>query len=134
MSRSCFALLFRQGQGATEKGGGKEAICVIQRRLQSDISTQTVSRWIVQAVRLAFKTIADDSHVLRVNAVKAHDVWALSASLSHLRGVSLEQILRAACWKCHNTFTSFYLKDLSLESQGLLALGPIVASQTVLQR
>ena len=42
----------------------------------------------------------------------------------------MEQILQA--WCCHNTFTDFYLKDLSLYSADLVQLGPAVAAESIL--
>ena len=48
-------------------------------------------------------------------------------------GLLSETILRAASWKSHNTFTTFYLRDLSTEADGLLALGPLVASRSVVR-
>ena len=45
----------------------------------------------------------------------------------------MEQILQAAYdWCCHNTFTDFYLKDLSLCSADLIQLGPVVAAESIL--
>ena len=40
----------------------------------------------------------------------------------------MEQILQGGTWRCHNTFTDFYLKDLSLYSSDLIQLVPIVAA------
>ena len=44
----------------------------------------------------------------------------------------MEQFLRADTWCYHNTFTDFYLKDLSLYSADLIQLGPVVAAQSIL--
>ena len=46
--------------------------------------------------------------------VKAHDIRAFSASKAFYGGVSVDQIMQACHWKSHNTFTNFYLKDLTL--------------------
>ena len=69
----------------------------------------------------------------QLHSIKAHDVRAMSASLSLLWSVSLDQILQAAGWRSHNVFTIFYLRDLTSQSEDLLRLGPLVASQTVIQ-
>ena len=53
-------------------------------------------------------------------------------SLAFHRQASMEQILRAGSWQCHNTFTDFYLKDLSLYSSDPIHLGPIVGAETTL--
>ena len=44
----------------------------------------------------------------------------------------MEQILRADTWRCHNTLTDLYLKDLSLYSADLIQLGPVVAAESIL--
>ena len=54
----------------------------------------------------------------------------MAASLAFHRQASVEQILRADTWRCHNTFTVFYLKDLSLYSADLVQLGPVVAAES----
>ena len=61
--------------------------------------------------------------------VKAHDVRAFAASKAFQSGVSLEQILSACCWKSHNTFTQFYLKDVAWADTELFHLRPVVAAQ-----
>jgi len=98
-----------------------------------DITTTTVSRWIKNAILWAYDASSHDVDMHQLHSIKAHDVRAMSASLSLLRSVSLDQILQAAGWRSHNVFTQFYLRDLSAQSEDLLRLGPLVASQTVVQ-
>ena len=48
-------------------------------------------------------------------------------------GVSVDQIMQACHWKTHNTFTNFYLKDLTLtDNDNNMYLGPVAAAQQVL--
>ena len=48
-------------------------------------------------------------------------------------GVSVDQIMQACHWKAHNTFTNFYLKDLTWsDTDNDMYLGPVVAAQQVL--
>ena len=62
--------------------------------------------------------------------IKTHDIRGLAASWA--RGsVSLESVMEACSWKAHNTFTDFYLKDLTLIRDDLLSLGPLSVAQTV---
>ena len=73
-----------------------------------DIQRCTISSWIKQTVILAYQSFEskpDDIHV------KAHDISSMAASLAFKGGVSLEQVLGN-----HNTFTTFYLKDVSWQS------------------
>ena len=47
-------------------------------------------------------------------------------------GVLVDQIMQACHWKAHNTFTNFYLKDLTLSDNDNMYLGSLVAAQQVL--
>ena len=48
-------------------------------------------------------------------------------------GVSVDQIMQACHWKAHNTFTNFYLQDLTWSDKDEnVYLGPLVAVQQVL--
>ena len=40
--------------------------------------------------------------------------------------------MQACHWKAHNTFTNFYLKDLTWSDNDNMYLGPVVAAQQVL--
>ena len=74
-----------------------------------DIMRSTFCSWIKQTVSLAYQSSNSESKDLHI---KAHDVRSMSASLAFKRGASLEQIL-GSLWKSHNTFTTFYLKDIA---------------------
>ena len=65
--------------------------------------------------------------------VKAHDIRAFAASKAFYGGVSVDQIIQACHWKAHNTFTNFYLKDLTWsDNDNNMYLGPVVVAQQVL--
>ena len=54
---------------------------------------------------------------------------ALPFGLSN-KGVSVDQIMQDCHWKAHNTFTNFYLKDLTWsDNDNNMYLGPVVAAQ-----
>ena len=91
---------------------------------------KTISKWI----RERFLECYTNFHtpLLESHKVKAHQVRAMAALLTFHRQASTEQILRACTWRCHNTFTDFYLKDLSLCSGDLIQLRPVVAAESIL--
>ena len=64
--------------------------------------------------------------------VKAHDIRAFAASKAFYSGVSVDEIMQSCHWKVHNTFTNFYLKDLTWSDDNNVYLGPVVAVQQVL--
>ena len=54
------------------------------------------------------------------------------ASKAFYGGVSVDQIMQACHWKAHNTFTNFYLKDLTWsDNDNNMYLGPVVAAQVL---
>jgi hypothetical protein len=96
-----------------------------------DIAVNTISRWIVKAITTAYEAVGQQSDLQRTHNVRAHDVRAMAASLAFMRSVSLEDIFQATQWRCHTTFTDHYLRDLTVQSNDLLRLGPIVAAHNV---
>ena len=77
----------------------------------TDIKPATLSSWLKQTILLCYKQA--DQQALDLVQVKAHDIRAFAASNAFYGGVSVDQILQACHWKAHNTFTNFYLKDLT---------------------
>ena len=74
-----------------------------------------------------------DQQALDLVQVKAHDIRAFAASKAFYSGVSVDQIMQACHWKAHNTYTIFYLKDLTWsDNDNKMYLGPVVAAQQVL--
>ena len=103
-------------------------------RLRREVSKASVSRWITSAIKCSYEA-ADTATELRTAAnARAHETRALSASWADFNKVSSDQILAAAFWRSHLTFSSHYLRDMTSHADGIYALGPIVASQTVVDR
>ena len=97
----------------------------------SDIRPATLSSWLKQTILLRYKQAHQQA--LDLVQVKAHDIRAFAASKAFYDGVSVDQIMQACHWKSHNTFTNFYLKDLTWsDNDNNLYLGPVVAAQQVL--
>ena len=84
-----------------------------------------------QTILLCYKQA--DQQALVLVQVKAHDIRAFAASKAFYGGVSVDQIMQACHWKAHNTFTIFYLKDLTWsDNDNNMYLGPVVVAQQVL--
>ena len=97
----------------------------------SDIRPATLSSWLKQTILLCYKQA--DQQALDLVQVKANDIRAFAASKAVYGGVSVDQIMQACHWKAHNTFTNFYLKDLTWsDTDNNMYLGPVVAAQQVL--
>ena len=96
----------------------------------SSIRPATLSSRLKQSILLCYKQA--DQQVLDLVQVKAHD-RSFAASKVFYGGVSVDQIMQACHWKAHNTFTNFYLKDLTWsDNDNNMYLGPVVAAQQVL--
>ena len=59
---------------------------------------------------------------------RAHSIRGIATSSAFFRNWSLRSILEAASWRSNTVFTSFYLRDLSFNSDGVHSLGPFVAA------
>ena len=96
----------------------------------SDIRTAKLLSWLKQTILLCYEQA--DQPSLDLVQVTAHDIRAFAASKALYGGVSVDQIMQACHWKSHNTFTNFYLKDLTWSHNDNMYLGPVVAAQQVL--
>ena len=63
-----------------------------------------------------------------VGPVRAHEVRSVSTSVAFHRNWSVSSVLESATWASSSVFSSFYLRDLQHECDGLLSLGPFVAA------
>lgn len=70
------------------------------------VSPDTISRWIVQAIK------AGGVSSILSQKVRAHDTRGIASSWALFQGVPLDDILKAAYWHNPNTFTSCYLSDV----------------------
>ena len=70
------------------------------------VSRDTISRWIVSAIKSAGQV------ALLSDRIRAHDTRGLAASWALFNGASMEDILNAAYWSSSNTFTACYLSDV----------------------
>ena len=92
-------------------------------RLRGDgaVSSQTISNWIVRCIKMSF-----DCPI----PAKAHEVRKVAVSWAYKGGAhSLEDILVAGSWATHTTFSSYYLADVRIQTDGRLRLAPIVAGR-----
>ena len=69
---------------------------------------------------------ADASSVAGV-VPRSHSICGVATSAAFHRNWSISSVLNAACWRS-SVFTSFCLKDLYFEINGLRSLGPFVAA------
>ena len=98
---------------------------------RTDIRPATLSSWLKQTILLCNKQA--NQQALELVQVKGHDIRAFTVSKAFYGGVSVDQIMQACRWKAHNTFTNFYLKDLTWsDNDNNMYLGPVVVALQVL--
>ena len=95
--------------------------------ITQEICKNTISSWLKKTILLAYEHSSEETN--RIYNVKAHEVRAMASSLAFLSNVAMEDLLTACTWKNHSTFTSFYLRDLTMIKGDLLSLGPLVVAQ-----
>ena len=112
-----------------KRGNRQELFIPYKLGVNTSISPATISSWIKKTVLFAYQDASpEEAATLQV---RAHDLRALATSWNVHSSVRLQDILKAAQWRAHNTFTSFYLKDMTLYEEDILKLGPLVTAQTV---
>ncbi len=93
------------------------------------IAPATISSWIQKTIKLAYDDVTNEEAAL--GQARAHDLRAVAASWNLHCSIPLSEILKAAQWRCHTTFTSFYLQDMSLQEEDIWRLGPICTGQSI---
>ena len=71
------------------------------------VSAQTLSKWIVKTIRMAYNYSA--------LKVKGHSTRAIGPSWALYNGASIRSILEAADWKKESTFIQFYFRNVDVD-------------------
>lgn len=93
---------------------------------EKEISADSISRWIVQTIKLAYI-----SKNLQASNVNAHEVRAWASSWAWSNKIPLDDVLKASFWSSENSFIRYYLRDISVAAGNLASLGPVVAAQQI---
>ena len=99
---------------------------------KGDISPSTISRWIRMAILKAYGDLTERN--LTFLQIRAHEVRAVATSWAFQNRVPMEDILHAATWLNHSTFSNFYLRSLTAQEDGLFRLGPLVTAQKIISK
>ena len=101
----------------------------IQEGHKGDIHPNTITGWIRKLIRFSYECVDDAS--ARLLGTSVHAIRGLAATLAFKGSAPLEDVLQACSWKGHNTFTSFYLKDVSGLSNDVYSFGPLVVARHI---
>ncbi len=83
-------------------------ICFGPPNQGSPASKQRMSKWVVEAISLAYESAGQPSPM----AVRSHSTRSMAASKALISGVTLQEVCDAAGWSSPHTFVRFYSLDL----------------------
>ena len=103
-----------------------DQLFIISREPFSPASRDSISKWIVAAIKAAGPEVLSSGV-----SPRAHDTRSVSSSWALFQGVPVEEIQRAAYWSSPNSFISYYLRDIPAgeASFSQAALAAAAASQ-----
>ena len=94
------------------RGDKEELFITYQEGKNNPASKSTIARWIVSTIKQAYESCGETYP----GNPSAHDTRRLAVSWALFNGASIKEILKAAHWSQEDSFTKFYLKDVSKES------------------
>jgi hypothetical protein len=94
------------------RGNRKKLFLSLSPKSTSEIGANTISRWLRDTIKLTYQS-QNSSEIQKLLQVSAHEVRAIATSLVAWKNVSIHDIMKAAYWRNHNTFTGFYLRDMT---------------------
>ena len=102
----------------------------LQPNRKSEITKQSINIWIRNTIRLAYALSGHKADQL--GRTSNHEIRSVCSSLAYEKSMSLSTVIRACHWKNHNTFTSYYLRDVTVLCENLHRFSPLVAAATVI--
>ena len=103
------------------------------RALRLFVSPRCPSRPLSKnAVSFSLRDVISSAGASRpeVGRLRAHDIRGVFTSVAFHRNWSVSVVLESATWSSSSVLSSFYLRDLQHEHDGILSLGPFVAAGT----
>ena len=98
------------------------------KRHQGEITSNTIAGWIKNVIKHAYNSA--ESVDCDLSRISAHEVRALGASVHFQSNLSLSSLNQACYWRGHSTFTNYYLRDLTLHSNGEMHLPNVIAASS----
>ncbi len=111
------------------RNGRKKLFIAYKTGHTGEICAATISSWLKKLVRESHDNMSAKTGTLL--EVKAHQVRKMASSWALMGGASVNSILMACHWKNHNTFSQFYLQDITWTQGEFMTLGPFVAAQHI---
>ena len=96
----------------------RHRLLVSPRRPSRALSKNAVSFFLREVITVARPA---------VGSVRAHDILGVSTSVAFHCNWSVSAVLESATWSSSSVFSSFYLRDIQHEYDGIRSLDPFVA-------
>ena len=123
--RSCCtvrALQLYMSRTDPHRAGRKPLFLPLRVTASQKLSPNPISVCLKKTISLPYEVAGKDEELRRLHSIQAHKTRVFSAFWDTIRSVSVEGIMAACRWRSHNTFTSFYLRDLVEMEARLLVL------------
>ena len=112
------------------RAGRKRLFLAYKLGYTKDIAPSTISSWLVATIKKCYKSAPET--VLSDFKITGHQVRGMATSWAFANRASIVDVMAAATWKSHVTFTNHYLRDMTSITHDMLKLGPLVAAQLIL--
>jgi integrase len=96
----------------------------------TEICANTVSGWVKKVIRHAYDEVPEELE--QMHNLRTHEIRAIASSLAKQANVPMADIMRTCSWAGHNTFTHYYLRDMSTILGDLHVLGPIMVAGAII--
>lgn len=100
----------------------------ISDRKNAAVCKNTIASWIKQTIKFGYENCS--SSLIKHLSLNAHEVRALAHSVAFYGNTGMEDLLQGARWSSSTVFTSYYLRDVSTQLDGLNKLGPVLIGHT----
>ncbi len=94
------------------------------------VHPNTISGWIKRVIADAYEMDKKSNGPLLSRAT--HEIRAQGTSYALYANTAVEDIMKQCRWAHANTFTTFYLRDVTKQMSGIHTLPPLIVSGTVL--
>jgi len=94
------------------------------------VHRNTISSWTKRIIEEAHRDCPKE--VLSSLKVNVHEVRAIATSVAFYGNTAIEDVLKAARWQHQSTFTTFYLRDVAQDLEGVRRFGPFMAAQQIM--
>ena len=114
------------------RGDTTQLFISLNNRASRSICKNTLASWVKAVILHAYSNISPNS--TSSMKISSHEIRALATSTAFYGNTAIDDIMKAGRWASQTTFTSFYLRDMASDLEGIYQLGPVISAQQVISR